>query len=202
LLKGFRWRIKQTAGLKICFSIAGSKQSITGWNNCKNSKYFDAFPQDKNIEACFYISQVVLIGNIPNWKCATNGILGRFDYPNRCSNSLFRAILMNKMCKIIMIWCFWYFPSLEHVEWSLCGNYLDVSLVDLHYPIIAAIFRRGCLIPLLSSVVKIHEQLWRRIPTDEIDHFVLCNFDTFCNFEPWFTCKYKLNKSFTIHCIS
>ena len=66
-------------------------------NNWKNAKYFDAFPVDKNIEACFYISQLVLIGNIPNWKCATIGILGRFDYPNRCSNSLFQTILMNKI---------------------------------------------------------------------------------------------------------
>ena len=45
------------------------------------------------------------------------------------------------------------FPTLEHDEWLLYGNYCDVSLVDLHYPIKQSYTTQL----LLSSVVKIHE---------------------------------------------
>ena len=164
-------------------------------NNWKNAKYFDAFLVDKNVEACFYISQLVLIGNIPNWKCATNGILGRFDYPNRCSNALFQTILMNKIVQnhhdgmFSDTWTRWV-VVIRELLWRFTRW--------LALPDQAELYNTATTFISCENTRIIAEKR----PTDEIDHFVLCNFDTFCNFEPWFTCKYKLNKSFTSHCIS
>lgn len=99
-----------------------------------------------------------------NWQCSKlkvccHWILGWFDLLNPGNNPFVCInMILNRMCSFIDFWCFLRdFPSLEHIEWLLKENYLDVSLVDLHYPIIAVIFRGVCRTPLLSSAAKIHE---------------------------------------------
>ena len=79
----------------------------------KNLEYFVAIPGAKNMEVWSCVCQLALIGKSPNWKCATDGILGWFDYSNFGRKTpCFEQFYRKKCAKSSWFLYFGYFPLL------------------------------------------------------------------------------------------